>query len=103
MTRPIATNDMTGDIITLLAQITNVGSKHEDVNISATDYTPTLQNCKVVSATAGNYIKVDYIDEDDATATAIVPIFSGWAPVRGVTKVYKVGTDPAAENITLWR
>ena len=94
--------NMAGDASVLLAQLSSLGDNHEDVDISSTDHTATMTDCRAITCTSGNTIKVDYLKGDGVnTGTAILPASLRLISIRNVTKVYKTGTDAA--NIILWR
>jgi hypothetical protein len=70
------------------------------VDISSTDYTvSTSYMVKGISAVSGTVIKVDITDEHGNAVTGVL-IPAGYFGVRGITKVYKTGTD--ATGIYLW-
>ena len=86
--------DMTADIPVLLSQIVGGGNGEELVDISSTDHTATMTDCRFLTCIDGTVVKMDYLDDDGVTTvTTIWPAEPRIIPQRNITKIYKTGTD----------
>ena len=68
------------------------------VDLSASDYTPTV-DVRCITSITGTVIKVDMACQNGSATGVLLPAV-GALPVINITKIYKSGTD--ATGIYLW-
>ena len=85
------------DVRVILANMAGGLNNHEDVDISSTDHTATMTNCRYIMVTTAGNVKVDYTKGDGSTTGTVTVGAAVGIPcwVANVTKVYKTGTTAA--------